>query len=98
MSIGAISGSSPVSPNTTSSTNAKPATQSAPTAQPATSQGASTAAAAKVAVVAVNEATETAAQTIREAAGGDRQAQKRLHIDPTVQQGSTTGNIIDTKA
>jgi hypothetical protein len=47
----------------------------------------------------VQEATETAAQTIKEAGSGDRQAQKLLlHQGEAAPHGSRTGGIIDTKA
>ncbi|MDB6089584.1 MAG: hypothetical protein JWN85_2368 [Gammaproteobacteria bacterium] len=53
----------------------------------------------KSAAAALQEATETAAQTAKEAAGGDRQAQKlMLHRSEAVPHGSTTGSIINTKA
>jgi hypothetical protein len=102
MSISAVSGSSPVGLNATSPANIKSAGVPAPAAQPATSQGTSTAAAAIASAkptftAVVNEVTETGAQTIKEAMGGDRQAQKRLHMDPA-SHGSTTGRIINTKA
>jgi hypothetical protein len=43
----------------------------------------------------VQEAKETPGQTLSEAAGGDRQAQKRLHSGHAP---ATTGSVIDTKA
>jgi hypothetical protein len=109
MSISAVSGSSLVALNATPSTNIKSAGRHAPAAQPATSKSSSTsatgaspstgaAAAMKSAVTAVvNEATETGAQTIKEAMSGDHTAQKLLHMDPA-SKGSTTGRIINTKA
>jgi hypothetical protein len=97
MSISPVSGPSSVAVNAPLSTNAKPASQSAPAAQPSNSQAA--VALVKGAVsAAVQEATETGAQTIKEAASGDHQAQMRLHHGDVAAHGSTTGSIINTKA
>ena len=66
-------------------------------AQPAAAQSTSTAIAKGAVSAVVNEATETSAQTIKEALGGDRQAQTRLHMGPG-SQNSAPGRIINTKA
>jgi hypothetical protein len=66
------------------------ASQASPTA---TAPKAQTAApAVKVVSAAVQEATESPGQTIKEAASGDHQAQKRIH------HGSNPGSVINTKA
>jgi hypothetical protein len=96
MSISPVSGSTSAASNAAPQTNTKLASPSAAAGQPANSQAAAAVVKSTVSAV-VNEATETSAQTIREAASGDRQALKRLHIG-AVAHGSTTGSIINTKA
>ena len=86
-----------------------PATRSAPAkhegASPAPQPAAQSATASATAVVsaaadALKEATETSAQTAKEAAGGDRVAQRLLAKESaTVAARSTTpGSIIDKRA
>ena len=92
MSISAISApipaTAPASASAlTPSKAAAPSKSAAPAGDSATSS-----AAAKVALSTVaQEAKESPAQTLKEAAGGDRQAQKLLHH-------GTAGTVVNTKA
>jgi len=87
-------------------TAASPAVQ---VKSPPAGQSASAAAAVSAATAALQEATETSAQTTKEAAGGDRQAQKLLKTEAAAvaarsgapinkAAGSSTGSRIDVKA
>jgi hypothetical protein len=97
MSISPVSGSSSVAASATLPTKPKPASQSAPPAQPSKSQA--TAAVVSTIAATLQEATETGAQTTKEAASGDHQAQRVLqHQAAAAPHGSTIGSVINTKA
>jgi hypothetical protein len=91
MSISSVVGSSAAASSAVVPANVKSAS-----AAEQSSQAKATAAVVKAAVSAVvQEAKETPGQTISEAAGGDRQAQKRLDSGHAP---ATSGSVIDTKA
>jgi hypothetical protein len=103
MSIGAVSLSTPATISRANSAQSQPQAKATPTT-PTTSTASNVAAALK-------EATETAAQTAKEAGHGDRQAQrliqKQQHQPETSAapklgvvngSGQITGQIINTKA
>jgi hypothetical protein len=96
MSISPVSASSSVAVSATLPTNTNPVSPSAPPAQQSKSQA--TAAIVSAVTATVQEATETSAQTMREAASGDHQAQKMLHQGDAAAHGSKIGGVIDTKA
>jgi hypothetical protein len=97
MGIGSVSASVQVAAQV-----APPAAKGAPASGgAAAAQGAGNTAAAglKALSAAVQEATESPAQTMKEASGGDRQAQKLLHPGGAAAASpSQLGNQIDTKA
>jgi hypothetical protein len=104
MSTASISSSTPnvLSAATTSATPAKHGRGSAPASAPAAAAGAKTAnAAVSAASAALIESSETSAQTAKEAAGGDRQAQTLLAkttADAAARSGATSGTRISVKA
>jgi hypothetical protein len=95
MSISPVSASSSVAVSATLPTNTKPVSPSAPSQQ---SKSQATAAIVGAVTATVQEATETSAQTMREAASGDHQAQRMLHHGDAAAHGSKIGGVIDTKA
>ena len=103
MSTSAISPANTAAPivPATRSTPPKQASASPSSAQPAPqSARASAAAVVSASAAALKEATETSAQTAKEAAGGDRVAQRLLAKESaTVAARSTTpGSIINKRA
>lgn len=85
-----------VSPINTSAPSQTPTPAAAKPAAPAApAQAAQQVSAAKA---ALEEATETRAQTVKEAAGGDRQAQRVLQKQSAAAVHLTTGGKINTKA
>jgi hypothetical protein len=96
MSVNAISNSTPPTVHAASTPKAatapSPAAAAAsPKAQAASPKAQAASSAVKAVSAAVQEANESPAQTLKEAASGDRQAQKLLH------HGSPVGSVVNTK-
>jgi hypothetical protein len=97
MSINPISNSTPPTVHAASTPKAATAPSpaaaaAAPKAQAASPKAQAASSAVKAVSAAAQEAKESPAQTLKEAASGDRQAQKLLH------QGSPVGGVVNTKA
>jgi hypothetical protein len=96
MSINPISNSTPPTVHAASTPKAATAPSpaaaaAAPKAQAASPKAQAASSAVKAVSAAVQEANESPAQTLKEAASGDRQAQKLLH------HGSPVGSVVNTK-
>jgi hypothetical protein len=103
MSINPISNSTPptvhaastpkaaTAPSPAAAAAAPKAQAAAPKAQAASPKAQAASSAVKAVSAAVQEANESPAQTLKEAASGDRQAQKLLH------HGSPVGTVVNTK-
>lgn len=96
MSINPISNSTPPTVHAASTPKAATAPSpaaaaAAPKAQAASPKAQAASSAVKAMSAAVQEANESPAQTLKEAASGDRQAQKLLH------HGSPVGTVVNTK-
>ena len=105
MSTPVISSATPAVPASANPAGTKAAAVSPVHSKPVSAAAKGTAASAQVNLVraALQEATETAAQTLKEANGGDRQAQRLLTktaaARPVVNtSGQVTGTIVNTKA
>jgi hypothetical protein len=90
MSTNPVASSIPLATHVPAVTRASARSQAAPAAPAPQAQAARPAVQAVPA--AVLEATESPAQTLKEASSGDRQAQKLLHHSPQL------GRVINTKA
>jgi hypothetical protein len=90
MSVNPISSSIP--PTVHAASTPKAATAPSPAAAAASPKAQAASSAVKAVSAAVQEASESPAQTLKEAASGDRQAQKLLH------PGSPVGGVVNTKA
>ena len=95
----------PVSASSSVPAQAPPVAKTKPAAAPEAAQPTPSQAKAKVisatisaAATALQEATETSAQTAKEAAGGDRQAQRILTKQAAAAQSHQPGRIVNTKA
>ena len=96
MSVNVVSTSGAV-PAAAPVAKAQPGTPAATALQTAADPKAKAASVSGVAATALQEATETRTQTVKEAAHGDRQAQRQLDKQATAQR-HQAGRIINTKA